>query len=166
MAAFIRRELSLDLKPTPYINRTGHGMDFLGCRVFHGHLALNRRSRVRFRNKLRSLERAYLNGELDESEPAAARHGDGGVRMCQGRLQLAIPPGRARIDAGERSQAAKRVIRGGSWNNNPRNCRSANRNRNAPDNRNNNLGFRVARAQRGRWIPSRTEPIAFRSRHR
>ncbi|MDA1018187.1 MAG: hypothetical protein O3A00_27495 [Planctomycetota bacterium] len=34
--------------------------------------------------------------------------------------------------------------RGGSWNNNARNCRSANRNRNSPDNRNNNLGFRVA----------------------
>ncbi|USR93118.1 hypothetical protein NEA10_06215 [Phormidium yuhuli AB48] len=34
-------------------------------------------------------------------------------------------------------------MRGGSWNNNPRNCRSANRNRNTPDNRNNNIGFRV-----------------------
>ncbi len=36
------------------------------------------------------------------------------------------------------------VCRGGSWNNNSRNCRVANRNRNNPDNRNNNLGFRVA----------------------
>ncbi|MEA5464353.1 SUMF1/EgtB/PvdO family nonheme iron enzyme [Leptothoe sp. PORK10 BA2] len=34
-------------------------------------------------------------------------------------------------------------LRGGSWNNNPDNCRSANRNRNARDNRNNNIGFRV-----------------------
>ncbi|MCF1182037.1 SUMF1/EgtB/PvdO family nonheme iron enzyme [Marichromatium gracile] len=38
------------------------------------------------------------------------------------------------------------MIRGGSWNNNARNCRSAYRNRNEPDNRNNNLGFRCARA--------------------
>ncbi|MFZ1415768.1 MAG: reverse transcriptase domain-containing protein [Defluviicoccus sp.] len=38
-----------------------------------------------------------------------------------------------------------RVNRGGSWNNNPRNLRSANRNRNEPDNRNNTLGFRLAR---------------------
>ncbi|MGQ9592636.1 MAG: SUMF1/EgtB/PvdO family nonheme iron enzyme [Planctomycetota bacterium] len=37
-----------------------------------------------------------------------------------------------------------RVVRGGSWNNNGRNCRSANRNRNEPENRNNNCGFRVA----------------------
>lgn len=43
-----------------------------------------------------------------------------------------------------------RVLRGGSnwsgwhhWNDNARNWRSANRNSNDPDNRNNNLGFRV-----------------------
>jgi hypothetical protein len=35
-------------------------------------------------------------------------------------------------------------LRGGSWNNNGRNARSANRNDNAPENRNNNLGFRPA----------------------
>jgi hypothetical protein len=56
------------------------------------------------------------------------------------------------------------VIRGGSWNNEPRNVRAAYRNRNAPENRNNNLGFRAARAQRAWWMPSRTEPIALPSR--
>ncbi|MBD2770824.1 SUMF1/EgtB/PvdO family nonheme iron enzyme [Iningainema tapete] len=35
------------------------------------------------------------------------------------------------------------MLRGGSWNNNPRNCRSAYRDYNAPDNRNDNIGFRV-----------------------
>ncbi|MFM7425037.1 MAG: SUMF1/EgtB/PvdO family nonheme iron enzyme [Elainella sp.] len=35
------------------------------------------------------------------------------------------------------------LLRGGSWINNPQNCRSANRNRNAPDNLNSNVGFRV-----------------------
>ncbi|MFN6202865.1 MAG: SUMF1/EgtB/PvdO family nonheme iron enzyme [Acidobacteriota bacterium] len=40
--------------------------------------------------------------------------------------------------------AANRVIRGGSWNNNADNCRSANRNRNTPGNRNNNVGFRLS----------------------
>ena len=38
---------------------------------------------------------------------------------------------------------SNRVNRGGSWNNNARNCRSANRNNNNPDNRNNNIGFRI-----------------------
>jgi hypothetical protein len=36
------------------------------------------------------------------------------------------------------------VNRGGSWNNNPQNCRVSNRNNNTPDNRNNNLGLRLA----------------------
>ncbi len=35
-------------------------------------------------------------------------------------------------------------MRGGSWNNNPRNVRCGNRNRNESDNRNNNIGFRLA----------------------
>ncbi|GAB6907539.1 hypothetical protein JCM12296A_33760 [Desulfosarcina cetonica] len=43
---------------------------------------------------------------------------------------------------------ACRVLRGGSWINNGRNVRSANRNRNAPDERNDNIGLRLARAQR------------------
>ncbi len=38
---------------------------------------------------------------------------------------------------------SNRVIRGGSWNNNAQNCRSANRNNNSPGNRNNNVGFRL-----------------------
>lgn len=39
---------------------------------------------------------------------------------------------------------ANRVNRGGSWNNNAQNVRSANRNNNDPSNRNNNIGFRLA----------------------
>lgn len=42
--------------------------------------------------------------------------------------------------------AARRVVRGGSWNNDYHNARAAYRNRNNPDNRNNNVGFRVVRA--------------------
>lgn len=36
------------------------------------------------------------------------------------------------------------MVRGGSWNNNPRNLRSANRNRNTASNANNNQGFCLA----------------------
>jgi len=53
----------------------------------------------------------------------------------------------SRFDAGGRHPCivpSRRVVRGGSWNNNPQNLRSANRNRNDTTNRNNNLGFRVA----------------------
>ena len=45
-----------------------------------------------------------------------------------------------------RGWSTKKVLRGGSWNNdNPENFRCANRNNNNPDNRNYNYGFRLAR---------------------
>jgi len=40
-------------------------------------------------------------------------------------------------------QEQARVLRGGSWNNNRNNARCAYRNRNEPDNFNNNIGFRL-----------------------
>ena len=61
-------------------------------------------------------------------------------------MQLPVPPPDVKITGGERSIGSKRVNRGGGWNDNAVNCRSAYRNRNTPDNRNNNLGFRVASA--------------------
>ncbi|MCO6456700.1 MAG: hypothetical protein J5I93_15485 [Pirellulaceae bacterium] len=39
------------------------------------------------------------------------------------------------------------MVRGGSWINDGRNCRSAYRNANEPGNRNDNLGFRVCLAR-------------------
>ena len=39
----------------------------------------------------------------------------------------------------------RRVVCGGSWNNNQDHARAAYRNNNDPGNRNNNLGFRVVR---------------------
>ena len=41
-------------------------------------------------------------------------------------------------------KGSNRVNRGGSWNNNARNCRVSNRNNNTPTNRNNNVGLRLA----------------------
>ncbi|WP_412973430.1 SUMF1/EgtB/PvdO family nonheme iron enzyme [Pseudanabaena sp. PCC 6802] len=38
---------------------------------------------------------------------------------------------------------SSKLMRGGSWNNNARNCRSSNRNRNNARDINNNVGFRV-----------------------
>ena len=38
---------------------------------------------------------------------------------------------------------SNRVIRGGNFNNNAQNVRSANRNNNSPDNRNNDIGVRL-----------------------
>lgn len=65
---FLADELALELKETPYMNRTALGLDFLGCRVFKTHVTLNRRSRVRFVRKLRRLELAFSEGLLSERE--------------------------------------------------------------------------------------------------
>jgi len=65
VGAFLRDELGLELKASPYLNRTAHGMDFLGCRLYRQHKILSRRSRRRFRQKLSSLERSYANGDID-----------------------------------------------------------------------------------------------------
>jgi hypothetical protein len=53
---------------------------------------------------------------------------------------------------------SNRVYRGGSWNSNARNVRAAYRNANDPGNRNDNLGFRLAREQEraGRPAPDPT----------
>jgi formylglycine-generating enzyme required for sulfatase activity len=45
------------------------------------------------------------------------------------------------------SGSSKRVVRGGSWHDNPRYVRSAYRDRNFADNRNDNLGFRLCLSQ-------------------
>lgn len=47
-----------------------------------------------------------------------------------------------------RAGGANPVLRGGSWNNNATNLRSANRNHNTPNDRNNNIGFRVVAVDR------------------
>jgi len=65
---FIGDLLELEFKPYPYINRSVHGVDFLGCRVLPDHVILNRRSRVRFQRKMAWLEAQYLIGGIDEWE--------------------------------------------------------------------------------------------------
>lgn len=57
--------------------------------------------------------------------------------------------------------ARSRVLRGGSWINNGRNARSAYRNRNEPDNRNDNIGFRLALARK--IAETSLDQIAIRS---
>ncbi|MCP5526130.1 MAG: SUMF1/EgtB/PvdO family nonheme iron enzyme [Verrucomicrobiales bacterium] len=50
------------------------------------------------------------------------------------------------VQAQPKAKRARRVVRGGSYWNNARNCRSAYRNANEPGNRNRNQGFRLAAA--------------------
>ena len=69
------------------------------------------------------------------------------------------------LTLGMPQMGANRVIRGGGWNNNARNVRAASRNANEPSNRNDNVGFRVSRAQRWSGLfaidPGHIQPFWF-----
>jgi hypothetical protein len=65
---FLADKLNLAFKPTPFINRTTLGLDFLGARLFPAHMILNRRSRVRYQRRLRDLDRKLANDVIDERE--------------------------------------------------------------------------------------------------
>jgi hypothetical protein len=58
------------------------------------------------------------------------------------------------------------VVRGGSWNNHQDNARCAYRNRNQPDNRNNNLGFRVVLRASHVLLPLLLVPLPSRTTRR
>jgi RNA-directed DNA polymerase len=66
VVAFAADSLGLNLKGEPYLNRTTHGMDFLGMRVFPVAVHLNRRSKKRFMAKVRAYEWQLATGQLTE----------------------------------------------------------------------------------------------------
>ncbi len=129
LEVFLKEKLKLKLN-LPQINRTYHSVPFLNYRVSCNGLRLSLKAKQRFRRKI-----AFAN-QIESPELA---------------LPLLAFINRAesfnfrnKLFYGPLSDGSNRVNRGGSWNNNAVNCRSANRNNWNPDNRNNNLGFRVA----------------------
>ena len=58
--------LGLQFKPEPFRNRTAHGMDFLGCRIFSGRFEPNRATRVRWVRKMRRLDSALAENAVSE----------------------------------------------------------------------------------------------------
>jgi len=62
------RELLLELKGVPFLNRTILRMDFLGMRVFPGHCRLSAGSRRRFRRRVGACLEADRAGEVTELE--------------------------------------------------------------------------------------------------
>jgi hypothetical protein len=132
------------------IQPTALPAQFLGFELLaNGYRRLPEDNLRRFRNRLRGLRDRWRARTIDPADidarirawVAHAQHAD------TWRLRHAIFRG-GRYDPVHTPEAwtasCSRVVRGGSWNNNPRNLRSAQRNRNTTENRNNNLGFRLA----------------------
>jgi RNA-directed DNA polymerase len=61
-------KLGLELKGDAHLNRSRHGFDFLGFRIFPGWRILNRRSRRRFRARFDELEQRHQRGSMGEME--------------------------------------------------------------------------------------------------
>ena len=149
VADYLRRELGLELKDSPYINRTSHGMDFLGMRIYPGRIRANRASLDRFERKSRLYDRLLADGTWSEATYQER------MTALTAFLQQADTFGWRRKASG-----SNRVQRGGSWNNNANNCRSANRNNNNPSNRNNNIGFRLCCSAAPQDSENRAVPVA------
>jgi hypothetical protein len=94
---FLAEELDLTPKPEPYANRTSHGMDFLGCRIFPTHMTPNRRSRLRFKRKWQALSIAYAKQALSEREFQVRATSlvsflrQGGIASCRFRRRFLHP---------------------------------------------------------------------------
>lgn len=162
VADFLARELRLEVKP-PQINRSRHGLPFLGCRVFPWGRRLDGTGRRRFARKLDHLERLYRVGELSaaalqqRATALVAHTGNSGGAGFRRRFLSGRDFGAATMDHG----GSNRVLRGGNWNNNANNCRCAERNNNSPGNTNNNNGFRTVRSSEGspKWEKD-SDPVA------
>jgi RNA-directed DNA polymerase len=142
------RRLKLHPRKTMILSCT-EPLQFLGFELHpNGGRRLPEDNVRRFRNRLRGVRDQWRAGTIEFDNVKArvgawvahAEHAD------TWRLRHAIFRG-GRFDPAINLEAwtapCRRVLRGGSWNNNPQNLRSANRNRNTTDNRNNNSGFRV-----------------------
>ncbi|MDR3328314.1 MAG: RNA-directed DNA polymerase [Prevotellaceae bacterium] len=139
---FLETKLKLILKPF-ILNKVEHGLPALGFIIFPCQIKLNQRSKNRFATKLSDNIHLLNQGEISETKFQQ------NVLALYGFINHAESKGFANYilqQTGSDTEGSNRVNRGGSWNNTAENCRVANRNNNTPSNRNNNLGFRLARS--------------------
>lgn len=153
VAGFLAEQLRLELKQSAtLLAPVGQGLPFLGRRVYPGLVRIRRenlrRSLQRWRRRRLACSRGRLAPpDLARSESALFAHlaQADSLRLRQhivtdGGGEIGQTPG----------AGSNRVIRGGNWNNNAQNCRSANRNNNNPNNSNNNIGFRPVNSWQSR----------------
>lgn len=136
----LERELHLKIKEDALVLApVSQGLSFLGFRIFPGVMRIQRRGWRRFRRKVQRRNEWLVNGAIGDEE------WHNSMQSLVGHLRIAATRNLRNVFFKARGKrGSNRVIRGGSWNNDAQNCRSANRNNNTPDNRNNNVGFRLA----------------------
>ena len=117
------------------------GTRFLGYRIFPTHRLLAQDNVRRFRRRMRWMQREFAAGRIgfDAIRPRIMSW-LGHARPMPTRIAYGPACSIECPSSGRRPNP--RLLRGGTINNQPANVRSANRNRNAPSNRNTNNGFR------------------------
>jgi len=146
-----RRRLKLHPVKT-FVAPTTEAAEFLGYVLLPGdHRRLPEANVRRFRNRLRGLRDRWRAGTVDAD--AVQQHILAWIAHAENadtwRLRHTLFRGgwfdpEASPPWEPDGPPDGRGLRGGSWNNNARNLRAANRNNNSPGNRNNNNGFRLA----------------------
>ena len=142
---YLGDRLRLELKPSvTLLAPVTQGVPFLGRRIYRSLVRIRRENLRRSLQRWRRRQKQHASGRLSARDLARS---EGAIfaHLTQAdslRLRQDIVA-RFGGDCGQTpGPGANRVIRGGNWNNNAQNCRSANRNNNNPNNSNNNIGFR------------------------
>ncbi len=176
--------LSLHPRKTVILD-TAEPTAFLGYVLQPGRRRLPEDNVRRMRNRLRGLRDRFWAGTIDAANvtsridawTAHASHADTWrlrhaiFHADRSDLATHVAHGRSAWKPGRPALLSpwQRVLRGGSWNNNPWNVRAGSRNGNSPDNRNNNIGFRVASTHpcqsRSDHGPAGSADAAFRGGH-
>ena len=162
--AAVRERLAADrLRLHPHkahITPVVDGLNLFGYLVYPDRRRLRNDNGHRFARKLRRMAKAYQAGRLEWAKVVASTQSwIGHAATCRhgGPSPGDLLPGCVHKGNGPRD--GQRVIRGGSWNNKPENLRVSNRNRNNADNRNNNIGFRLAQSARTASSRSLSRPV-------
>ncbi len=156
---FLRLELKLTVKDTLQINQSARGLPICGYRIFPGTIRLARSRRRRYIQAKRHWEWPYRAGRISarklqagfDAALAITAHADAAAWRRRQALVFSAAMWYEDVQREQVGAGAKRVMRGGSWNNSAQNVRAAYRNANEPGNRNDNLGFRCLSSQ-GRWM--------------
>jgi hypothetical protein len=149
ISGYLNDKNSLAVKPPVFGNSTS-GLPFLGFLIKEKGIYLLQKSKRRVKRRMLEITASLHDGIISEEKAAErARSVFAAIGIARtNRFRKMV------CETGERSgetalpfhHGSNRVKRGGSWNNNGQNLRSAYRNNNNPSNRNNNLGFRLVRS--------------------
>ena len=139
IADYLSEQLQLKVNPaSSFLNQRSNGLRFLGTKIFPNHIRILPKNLKRLQKNIERKTKFFEVGQLSEEKYLASLNSYWAFLSQYDTYALR----KEWVFRANSRESANRVIRGGSWNNNPANLRVANRNNNDPSNRNNNVGFR------------------------